>query len=121
MLINNHSNQNIEKDFQLILNQVEILRIENVKHLGLYIDDQLKLTHHIKYLTLQLARYSGNFYRIRKLVLLNVLHMLYFSIIHSRLQYGVILWRTTYDYIIKEIETIVENVDLNMLHPSSNN
>jgi len=31
--------------------------------------------------------------------------MLYFSINHSQLQYGIILWGLTYDYIIKEIET----------------
>jgi len=46
------------------------------------------------------------------------------------LHYGIILWRSTYDYIIKEIETkqndilfelFVGNVDLNMLHPSTNN
>jgi len=55
MLINNHPHQKIKKDFQLILNNVEILRTENVKYLGLYLDEQLKWTHHVKYLTLQLA------------------------------------------------------------------
>jgi len=70
-----------------INSNVEILRTENVKYLGLYLDEQLKWAYHVKYLTLQLARYSGIFYRIRKLVPLNnVLRMLYFSIIHSRLQ-----------------------------------
>jgi len=76
MLINNHPYQKIEKDFQLILTNVEILRTENVKYLGLYLDDQLKWTRQVKYLTLQLARYSGIFYKIRKLVPLNVLRRL---------------------------------------------
>jgi len=31
--------------------------------------------------------------------------MLYFSIIHSQLQNGIILWGSTYAYVIKEIET----------------
>jgi len=58
-----------------------------------------------KYLTLQLARYSGIFCWIRNLLPLSALRMLYFSIIHSRLQYDIILWRSTYDYILKEVET----------------
>ena len=55
-------------------------RTENVKYLDVYLDDKLHWSYHVKYLSLQLARYSGIFYRMSKLVPTSVLIFLYYTL-----------------------------------------
>ena len=42
-------------------------RIENVKYIGVYLDDKLNWSYRVKYLSLQLSRYSDTFYQIVRL------------------------------------------------------
>jgi len=41
-----------------------------------------------------LARLSGLFYKVRNFINMSALCMLYYSLIYSRLQYGIIIWIT---------------------------
>ena len=45
-------------------------------------------------ITYQLARFSGVFYRLRNYVNKETLCMLYYSLVYSRIQYGIIVWGT---------------------------
>ena len=92
MLINKHPHKTVECDFNLSINDAVLSRTDSVKYLGVYLDDKLNSTPHIKNLSLQVARYSGLFYRIRNLVPNHILLMLYYSLVYSRIQYGIILW-----------------------------
>ena len=68
MLISKHPHKTVERDFTLSINDAVLSRMDSVKYLGVYLDDKLNWTPHIKLLSLQLAQYSGLFYRIRNLV-----------------------------------------------------
>ena len=68
MLINKHPHKTVECDFNLSINDAGLSRMNSVNYLGVYLDDKLNWTTHIKHLSLQLARYSSLFYRIRNLV-----------------------------------------------------
>ena len=87
MLINKHPHKTVECDFNLFINDAVLSRTDNVKYLGVYLDDKLKWTPYIKHLSLQLARYSGLFYHIRNFVSNHILLMLYYSLVYSRIQY----------------------------------
>ena len=49
---------------------------------------------HIKQLSLQLSKSSAIIYRLRNFVDTETLKLLYYSLIYSRVQYGIILWGT---------------------------
>jgi len=79
---------NRQCNFSLVVNIKVITRIQNVKYLGVIIDNCLNWSSHIKQLSLQMARYSGVLYRYRR----NQAYarcMLYYSLIQSRLQNSV--------------------------------
>ena len=69
--------------------------MNTVKYLDLYIDDTLSWVPHVQYLSLHLARLSGLFYKLRNFVNINTLSMLYYSLVYSKVQYGIIAWGTT--------------------------
>ena len=79
--------------FQLLLNSFFLERQQAIKYFGIYIDETFKWTKRIHQLSSQLARYAGIFYRIRNLAASETLRMFYHSLIHSRLQYGIPIWR----------------------------
>ena len=62
MLLNTLPHKKVEYDFRLSINSVVLKRTENVKSLGVHLDDKLNWSHGIKYLSSQLARYLGILY-----------------------------------------------------------
>jgi len=66
MLINSHPSISCYSDLQLSLNDFTLKRQQIIKYLGIYIDENLKWSSHIHYLSLQTARYTGLFYRLSK-------------------------------------------------------
>ena len=58
------------------------------------IDDSLNWKPHIKQLSLQLSKSSAIIFRLRNFVDTETLKLLYYSLIYSRVQYGIILWGT---------------------------
>ena len=61
-----------------------------MKYLRIYIDENLNWSCHIQHLSLKLARYSGLLYRIRNFLDRRTQCMLYYSLIYSRIQYGIV-------------------------------
>ena len=76
------------------INDKTLKRSSTVKYLGLFIDDTLNWSSHVNYLSHQLARFSGVFYRLRNYVNKETLSMLYYSLVYSRIRYGIIVWGT---------------------------
>ena len=96
MLINKHPYITIECDFILSINDAVLSRTDSIKYGGAYLDDKPNWTPHIKHLSLQLAQYSELFYPIRNLIPNHILLMLYYSLVYSRIQYEIILWRSSF-------------------------
>ena len=59
---------------------------------------------------MQFARYSGLFYRICNLAPNHILLMLYYSLVYSRIQYGIILWGSTFKSVLREVEVRLNNI-----------
>ena len=86
MIVNGNSKKTVGDNFKLILNNSALIRASSVKYLGLHIDENLNWSVHLKYLSNQLARYSGIFYRLRDFVNVETLCMLYYLKKHFRLE-----------------------------------
>ena len=68
MILNKQPLKTCQCNFRIALNDITINRAHTVKYLGLFIDDNLKWTLQINYLSTQLARCTGLFYRLRNFV-----------------------------------------------------
>ena len=94
IIINKQPLKTCECNFKIALNVITINKAHTVKYVGLFIDDNLKWTSQINYLSTQLARCTGLFYRLHNFVLRETLCMLYYSLVYSRIQYGITAWVT---------------------------
>ena len=92
MIINKQLLKTCQCNFKIALNGITSNKAHTVKYLGLFIDDNLKWTSQINYLSTQLARCTGLFYRLRNFVSRETLCMLYYSLVYSRIQYGITAW-----------------------------
>ena len=70
----------------------------------------LKWSTHIHHLSLQLARYAGMFYRIRNLLPLDIMHMLYYCFIYYQLQYGIPIWENATKVNFKELSIRLNDI-----------
>ena len=78
--VNNHDNE----------------RVNTMKFLGVLLDDNLSWKEHIKYLENKIAKNIGLMYRAKPFLDKESLLALYYSYIHSYLNYGNLAWGRTY-------------------------
>ena len=91
MLIDNYINASTNKYFEIKLQQNVLSRVRNVNYLGILVDDDLNWDPHIKQLSLQLSKFSAITYRLHNFVDTEILKLLYYILIYSRVQYGITL------------------------------
>ena len=77
---------------QLTLNGNIMKQINEVKHLGLYIDENLTWKSHCDFLSKKISQKLGLFKRLRTFLPLHVISNLYFPLIQSLIDYGITLW-----------------------------
>ena len=83
-------------DFRLVINNAVIMRVENIKFLGVWLDNKLDWKYHLKELYNSLNKYIGIFYKLSNFLPKNILKLLYYSIIHSKILYGIEVYANTY-------------------------
>ena len=81
MILNKQPLKTCQCNFGIALNDITINRAHTVKYLGLFIDNNVKWTSQVNYLSMQVARCTGLFYRLRNFVLRETLCMLYYSFV----------------------------------------
>ena len=96
--------------FNISIDGNKIERCSSTKYLGLYLDEKLSSSTHIQHLSLQLAKIPGLLYRLRSYVTNDTLLMLYFSLVYSRIQYGITLWGTSAKSYMRKINVRLNNV-----------
>ena len=94
--------------FSLFLNSKAINRVSSIKFLGLIIDDELSWTLHIQSLCQYLKKHIGIFYKLRSFIPIKILRMLYFSLIHSKILYGIENYANNYAIRLHDL-TILNN------------
>ena len=77
---------------KLRIGGVEIERIYEFKFLGIWINEYLTWGTHIKYLKPKISRIIGVIQKIKSYVPVKCLKFIYLALIHSILNYGILLW-----------------------------
>lgn len=85
-----------------------ISQVPKFKYLGVTLDEKLKWEAHIKDILSKLKSAVRKFYFLKNICTPALLRSLYFSLIDSRLQYGLVCWGGTYKYLIDKLR-IVQN------------
>lgn len=78
------------------INCKEIKGCNSVKYLGLILDCEVSWKFHINHLKSKLSSTLRIFYFLRKMCSQRILRLLYFALVHSRLDYGISCWGGTY-------------------------
>lgn len=76
---------------------------DNIKYLGVILDQDIKWEKHIQKLKLKLNSALRYFYFLSPMCNEKILRMLYFSLVHSRIEYGLFCWGGTFETNIKPI------------------
>ena len=94
------------QSFTLRIDGVNIKQISWVKYLGITFDSNLTWKNHIDELCLKLSNTVGIFSKLRYFVNIDILTILYYSLIYTFLTYGIQVWGLTYPTYLKPVTTL---------------
>ena len=77
--------------------------MSSAKFLCVQIDDKLEWSDHIREINLSLRRFVGIFYKLSHFIPDFVLKMLYFSMVHSKIIYGIEIYANTYPTYLHDL------------------
>ena len=100
---------------KLTVHGFDINRVTWVKHLGLIIDENLSWEKHVQQLCNSLSRYFSVFYNIRGSVPNAFKRQLYYSLVYSRVQYGIEMYGTCRKTLLDRVQ-VIQNKLLKVLY-----
>lgn len=77
---------------ELFINGDKIERVETFKFLGVIIDSNLSWKYHIEMLSNKISKYCGILAKLKHYLPSFILRTLYYSMINSQLNYGLLVW-----------------------------
>ena len=92
-----------------------IKRVKSVKYLGMCIDEELKWDEHVNNLCSTLSRNFSMFYSIRSLLTDDLKRQLYFSMVYSRILYGIVLYGMCRNNLLNKVQ-VIQNKLLKVLY-----
>ena len=96
-------NKPLKYNITLKIQKNAISEKNHVKYLGIMIDAGLTWQAHIDTISNKLSRAIGLLYKIRPYVNIQILKMLYYSLIFSHLNYAVEIWGSTHNIYLNQI------------------
>ena len=97
-------------NFGISVNGVRIQQIDSIKHLGVIIDNQLSWKPQISSLCWKLSQACGVVCEIGHFVDIKILHLIYFSLFHSHLQYCIFDWGRAYKTVIWPMQVLQNRI-----------
>ena len=97
------SRRKLDKHVILKLDDSRLTEAKSVKYLGILIDSNLTWKTHISELCKKLSRTVGILCKIRHYVPVNILILLYYSLLYSFMIYGIEVWGNTYISYLKPL------------------
>ena len=83
---------NTHERLTLKLHQSKLFESQNIRYLGLILDNKLDWKAHITELSKKLSRAVGLLYKTKNLCSISALRSLYYSLFNSHLSYGLAVW-----------------------------
>ena len=100
--------------FNIAIKGISVARMTSVKYLGVYIDEDMKWSEHIKHVYNCIKKFIGIFYKVRTRLPTACLKNLYFATVHPILQYGIELYANTHKTALHDL-TVLNNKILRIL------
>lgn len=97
------SKEHILHDNMVHMDDQTISQVTSTKFLGIHIDHKLQWSHHINHLK---SKISGGLYalnRLKNIVSPSILKQIYFTLVHSHLTYGCLLWGGAHSKHLKSL------------------
>lgn len=88
--------------------------VKKIKYLGIIIDQHLKWTEHISYLTKKIRILIHKFYLLREFLCTKLIKLVYRSLVESLLRYGLVVWGGTYKSNLQPL-TVIQNSILKVM------
>jgi len=83
---------------------------QNVQNTWGLIDSSLDWSSHVQYIKSKLVRASYLFHKIRNMVSVDVLKILYFNLVHFHLKYCIVSWGTASNPVLQPLEVVHNNI-----------
>ena len=84
----------------------EICITSTVKYLGIYIDEELNFKYHITSIVAKISRGVGILYKIKNFLPTSTLLCVYYSLAHTHLSYGIIIWGSTCKSLLEKLSSL---------------
>ena len=85
----------------LIINGIELERVDHIKCLGVILDENMSWKPHLDVLANKISKYTGILDKLKHYLPIYTLRTLYFSMINSNLNYGILVWGFSCQRLIK--------------------
>ena len=85
----------------LNINGIELERLDHIKCLGVILDDNMSWKPHLDMLANKISKYTGILNKLKHYLPIYTLRTLYFSMIYSNLNYGILVWGFSCQRLIK--------------------
>ena len=79
----------------------ELKRVKSIRYLGVIIDNHLKWDEHIKLTATRIRQTGFKIKQLRSILNPSLLRQVYFSLVQSIVQYGILAWGGTFETYIK--------------------
>ena len=93
-------------DIEIQFLNTSISANDQIKYLGVTIDTRLNFEEHIGIVAKKISRFLGVMCKLRNVLPPKALLVLYYSIIHPHLLYGITIWKNTYKKYLKRLRTL---------------
>lgn len=100
----------------VISNECKIKRVDTFKYLGLYLDPHLKFDHHTEVVEKKITKAVGILWKIGPKISLHCRKLIYFSFVHSHLQFMCGIWGSTCHTVIDSLQTLQNRAVRNVFH-----
>ena len=104
------SNNNKQLKLKLMINNKEIKQKQEIKYLGVIIDNKLSWKAHIKLVCSKLAKGCYALIKLRNLTNVNTLKIIYYSMVYTHIQYCIAVWGTAYKSSLLPLEKMQKKI-----------
>jgi hypothetical protein len=91
------------KDLKVVISNKNLKRVEEIKILGIKIDNALSFGPHIKALAKQVSNRTSFLYRLKQFLPIHTLNLVFKALIQPNLDYGNVIWGMTYESHLKRL------------------
>ena len=81
-----------------------IKRVTYIKYLGVLIDQNFTWKEHISYVTTKIRKLIYKFYELRHVLSLSTLKMVYYALVETVLNYGLVVWGSAGVTILNKLQ-----------------